>query len=177
MIKKTITSLFCIYIFSGLSVSPAHALEIQTRYATIIYPSQKLLEKMNYKIYLGKLRYYMPKNLTTIEAEFGAKIDVIIEQVQSVLDMTPENLRFRVTILPDVAAVRDSYVAIYGQSVSYVAFYSPSQNTVYMSPDKANLKVIAHELGHVVVENYFQIPPPVKVHEILAQFAERHLIN
>lgn len=177
MTKNTTRSFIFIFIFGMLFIPPAHALEMQSRYATIVYPSARLLKKINYNIYMSKLRYYMPKNLTTTEEEFGAKIDVIIEQVQSVLDMQPDKLRFTLNILPDVTAVRDAYVAIYGKPVNYVAFYSPSRNTVYISPEKASLKVIAHEFGHVVVENYFQVSPPVKVHEILAQFAERHLTN
>ncbi|MDY6823551.1 MAG: hypothetical protein SWH68_07105 [Thermodesulfobacteriota bacterium] len=132
---------------------------------------------MNYNIYMNKLQYYIPGSLTTIEEEFCAKIDVIAEQVQSVLEMRPADLHFTLNILPDAEAVRDTYVAIYGEAVDYVAFYSQSRNAVYISPDKTSLRIIAHEFGHAVVENYFEVAPPVKVHEILAQFAERQLTN
>jgi len=37
--------------------------------------------------------------------------------------------------------------------------------------------VLAHEIGHVVVENYFTISPPQRIHEVLAQFAERHVTD
>ena len=35
--------------------------------------------------------------------------------------------------------------------------------------------VLAHELAHVVVDLYFGVPPPQKIHELLAQFVETHL--
>jgi hypothetical protein len=46
---------------------------------------------------------------------------------------------------------------------------------MYLSIRDVKLRVIAHEIGHVVVDHYFDVPPPVKIHEVLAQFAETHI--
>jgi len=66
-------------------------------------------------------------------------------------------------------------VARYGLTVDYVAFYAPRDKVVYVSVDDADLSVLAHELTHVILDHYFGIAPPVKIHEVLAQFVEEHL--
>ncbi|MCK5098348.1 MAG: hypothetical protein KAR45_09605, partial [Desulfobacteraceae bacterium] len=66
---------------------------------------------------------------------------------------------------------------IYNIDVKYIAFYSPSKNRVFYSADNAYLRVVAHEIGHVVAENYFTISPPQRIHEVMAQFAEKHVTD
>ena len=61
--------------------------------------------------------------------------------------------------------------------VDYIAFYSPKKNTVFYAAAKTKLRVVAHEIGHVVAEHYFAISPPPKIHEVLAQYAESHIMD
>ena len=35
----------------------------------------------------------------------------------------------------------------------------------------------AHEIGHVVAENYFEVSPPQNIHEVIAQYAEQHITD
>lgn len=173
--RKVVCVLFFVFLLLSLRET-AFALELRSRYATIRYPSSEVLRSFNRKLYLGRLRYEMPDQASlSAEAELAHKVDVITRRVQQVLDMAPPRLHYTLEILPSVKAVQAAYQRIYGKKTSFIGFYSPRKNTVYMSVSKAKLRILAHEVGHVVVENYFEISPPVKIHEVLAQFTERHL--
>jgi hypothetical protein len=61
--------------------------------------------------------------------------------------------------------------------VDYISFYSRRDNLVYLSVRDADLHVVAHEFGHVVVEHYFNRAPPVQMHEVMAQYVESHITD
>ncbi|MDY0361399.1 MAG: hypothetical protein RBR08_08095 [Desulforegulaceae bacterium] len=153
------------------------ALDLKTAYSTIVYEDFESINKFNKKLFMGRLRYFMPDKFETTENEVATKVDLLVNRVQSVLEMFPKDLKFSIYVLKNSDEVKKTYLNIYGNQKDFVAFYSPKMNTVYLSPDKLNVNILAHEIGHVVVENFFEISPPVKIHEILAQFSERHLGN
>lgn len=113
----------------------------------------------------------------TIEDEVISKINFIVEKVMSTLDMFPPGLKFSIVIHPNVKEVQRSFREIYHVDVDYIAFYSPSKDRVFYSAKDATLRVVAHEIGHVVAENYFTISPPQKIHEVMAQYAEMHVTD
>ena len=117
------------------------------------------------------------KNVVTIADEVLAKADIIIEKVQIVLDMFPNKYHVRLVLLSnsdDVAAV---YKKRYDKRVDYIAYYSLSEKTIYISADDASLRVLAHEVGHSVVDHFFKVRPPYNIHELMAQFAEKHVTD
>ncbi len=149
---------------------------IRTRYVTITYWDVKALRKFNNKLYMGNLKYLLKgKKSDTIEDEVKNKIDLIVEKVETVLDMYPATLRFNIVIHGSTRGVQESYQRLYNRTVNYIAFYSPGENTVFYSADHSKLRVVTHEIGHVIAENYFAISPPPKIHEVLAQYAEAHI--
>ncbi|HKK99147.1 MAG TPA: hypothetical protein VJ943_02775 [Desulfotignum sp.] len=156
----------------------ALAYEVTSRYATIIYHDQAALKKFNRTLYMGRLSSRMPKQgVDTIEDEVAAKINFIVEKTMAVLDMQPPNLRFSLVIHPGTRQVQQDFKKLYKIDVNYIAFYSPSENRIFFSANNARLRVVAHEIGHVVVQNYFVISPPQHIHEVLAQYAETHITD
>ncbi|MCW7755077.1 hypothetical protein OOT00_13895 [Desulfobotulus sp. H1] len=153
------------------------AYELKTAYANIIYQDMETLERFNRRINLGRLRFHMPQTDGSTMEEVKAKVDLITHRVQSVLDMYPDQMRYNIYLLANQKEVMDTYQTLYRSQRNFTAFYSPQLNTVYISPDRLNITILAHEIGHVVVENFFDISPPERIHEVLAQFAERHLGN
>ncbi|MFH1155472.1 MAG: hypothetical protein V1793_16825 [Pseudomonadota bacterium] len=161
-----------------LFVVPASGFEIKTEYATITYESEDALRVFNNKLYLGKLKYMMKNQKNeTVEDEVISKINLIVEKVETVLSMYPANLHFDITIHPTTDGVQQVFYDAYKKKVDYIAFYSPKRNTVFYSANNATLRVVSHEIGHVVAENYFAISPPPKIHEVLAQYAESHITD
>ncbi|ACN15653.1 hypothetical protein HRM2_25590 [Desulforapulum autotrophicum HRM2] len=161
------------------SITPAidpNIKTIQSRYTTITYSDVKALRKFNNKLYMGNLKYLLKgKKSDTIEDEVKNKIDLIVEKVETVLDMYPATLRFNIVIHGSTRGVQAAYQRIYHRKVNYIAFFSPGEKTVFYSANNAKLRVVTHEIGHVVAENYFAISPPPKIHEVLAQYAEMHI--
>lgn len=150
---------------------------IESRYATIRYSDYDDLREFNSELYMGRLKRKISRDYDTIEGEVAAKITFIVEKVMRVLDMYPRPLKFTIEIFPDEDAVQDEFVRLYRVRVDYIAFYSPRQDKVFYSADNGTLRVVAHEIGHVIVENYFEVSPPQRIHEVLAQFAEKHVTD
>lgn len=150
-----------------------------SRYATIICSDPELLKEFNDKLYLGRnlSRMIKRKNLITVGDEVQAKIDLIVEKVEVVLDMFPEKLQFNLVLLPTSRDVSAVYKKNYGKSVNHIAYYSLTQKTIYISVKDTRLKVLAHEIGHMVADNFFQVRPPYTIHELMAQFAEKHVTD
>jgi len=163
---------------AALISSPVYGDEIKTRYATIVYDNMEVLRKFNRELYLGRLKYQLPSGASeTIEEEVKDKIDLIIEKVQVVLDMFPKSIHFSIVIHLSTNGVQKDFQRIYNKNVDYIAFFSPGENTVFYSADNATLRVVSHEIGHVVAEHYFTVSPPPKIHEVLAQYAETHITD
>jgi len=168
-------------IFSSLIFLPPclYAYELKAHKATIIYDSPDDLEDFNYNIFMGRglSNLLKRRHVVTMEDEVRAKVDILIDKVGSVLDMNPKNLKFTLRLFPDTQGVQDVYMKSYGRKVNYIAFYSLGRKTMYLAVSKVSLRVFAHELGHVVVDNYFKVRPPYKIHEVMAQYAEKHITD
>jgi hypothetical protein len=159
-------------------LSPANGFELETRYATVVYDDTSALRKFNKKLNMGSLSYLLSgKTNETVEDEVRNKIELIVEKVETVMDMFPDKLKFTIVIQKSTEGVKEAYQQIYGADVDYIAFYAPTEDTVFYSAKNASLRVVTHEIGHVVVEKFFEVSPPVKIHEMLAQYAEMHITD
>jgi hypothetical protein len=156
---------------------PCWGYELRSRYATIFYDDPDVLRRFNRELYIGgHLRSQLGcYKADTVEEEVSAKIDVITEKTMTVLDMYPQPLNYTIRILPNPRAVAGVFKDLYNTDVDYIAFYSPQLNRIFYSANNGRLRVICHEIGHVIVENYFKISPPQRIHEVMAQYVEKHI--
>jgi hypothetical protein len=153
------------------------AKEAKSRYVTLRYTSQELLTDFNEEIELGRnLRSFVRKtNVVTVEDEVLAKIDTIVEKAETILEMFPEQLHIKIALLEKSADVARVFKEKYGKNANHIAFYSLSEDTIYISVDDAKLAVLAHEVGHAIIDHYFKVRPPYNVHELMAQFVEKRI--
>jgi acyl transferase domain-containing protein len=150
--------------------------EIETRYATIIYDNDDLPREFNKGVRLRGLSYLTGnRSNLTITDEVKNKVDIISERVQLVLEMYVKTLKYKIVLLASSREVRRVYRAKYGKDVDFISFFSPGEKTIYLSTDDANLRIFAHEVAHAVIDQYFRVSPSVKIHEMLAKYAETHL--
>lgn len=133
--------------------------QLQNRYVTLRYGSKQILHDFNDALILGrKLKYYVNrKNVVTVEEEVLAKLEVIVEKAEVVLDMFPANLHFTIVLLPTRKDVANVFMKKYGKKVNHIAYYSLREKTIYISVANTRLRVIAHEIGHVIVDHYFKV--------------------
>ncbi len=176
MCHRTSMGVFTVLLVSLiLSASVSSGTELKTRYATVVYSSEKYLREFNDEVSLGSLSYLISnREPLTASEEAGNKLDAIVERVEVVLDMFPRGLKFTMVLLPSSRDVQQVYRSKYGRSPDYIAFYSPRDKTLFVSVDDVRVGVLAHELTHVILVNYFGISPPDKTQEVLAQFVETH---
>lgn len=174
-----ISRLFLFIAILLLPIPRSEAATVKSRYATLVFSDTELLHDFNDEIRLGrKLTYYLrKKKIVTVEDEVLAKIDTIIEKAEVVLDMFPDKMHIRVVLLPDADAVNKVYYQMYRREASNIAYYSLSKDTIYISVNDASLRVLAHEVGHAVVDHFFKVRPPYNVHELMAQFTEKHITD
>ncbi len=147
--------------------------KISSRYAKVFYQSDALLRLFNKRIRLGSLSYLLKRRVSeelSLKGQVSEKIDIIVERVETILEMRPKELRFDIIITPDADAVRSLYKKIYHRDVEFLAFYSPLAKAIYVSADDIKSKVLAHEIAHAVIDQYFGVAAPIKIHEILADY-------
>ncbi len=177
--NKTLFSSICLILLCIVSIHPALATEIQSRYVTLRYSGKRMLREFDNKLIMGrKLSAMMRiKNLATVEDEVIAKVSLVVEKTEVVLDMFPGKMHLTLVLLPDADDVAKKYKQTYGARQEDIAYYSLSEKTIYISVEDTNLRVLAHEMGHAVVDRYFKVRPPYIIHELMAQFAEKHITD
>jgi hypothetical protein len=178
MSKKLFLTIFFAFNALAMLSQPLAAHEISSRYATIQYEKEDLLREFNRELLLGSLSHLMRyKKNVTWQDEIKNKVDIIVERVILVLDMHPSEVRFKLVLLPTEEDVQQVYRAKYNRKVDYIAFYAPKDKTVYVSVNDIRIGVFAHELGHLIIDLFYETTTPSKIHEVLAQFVETHLMD
>jgi hypothetical protein len=105
-IPKIVLSGLLVFIFSSVSF----AYELKSRYTTIIYTGDDQIRSFNREISLGSLSYLLKSNPSiTAEDELKNKMDVLIERVETILDMYPKELRFNIALLSSDDEVQDLF--------------------------------------------------------------------
>lgn len=151
--------------------------KITSRYARIFYEDYETLRLFNRRVKLGSLSSILkrrhPEELS-IEKQVSEKIDIIVDRVKAILDMYPKNFSVDIKITPDSNLVQSIYKRRYYRDVEFVAFYSPQERAIYISAEDARSNILAHELAHSIIDQYFGVAAPVKIHEILAQYVDEN---
>ena len=175
---KTFFILAGLILYTVSFAQPAFCELREGRYFTLQYGSKEVLRKFDDQIDLSSsLSRMMRKNTVTVEDEVVAKTEAVVEKAETVLDMLPDNFHFTLVLLPTAEDIARIFYQKYHKNVNYLSYYSLSEKTIYISVDDANLHILAHEIGHAIVDHYFKIRPPYNIHELMAQFTEKHITD
>ncbi len=174
----TVIKIIVAVLFITVSLVSSFGAELQTRYTTVIYEDNKQLKQFNKTLYMGRRgRLLKDGKPLTLTDEVKNKIDLIVEKNEIALEMFPDNLKFRLVLKSTTAEVQDTYKNLYGKRVKFIAFYSPIEDSVFITVRESTLRVLAHEFAHAVINHYFDIAPSRKIHELLARFAENRIMD
>ncbi len=58
---------------------------------------------------------------------------------------------------------------------NFKSFYIHSFESIFTNEQDFIDSVIAHELGHAVIDHYFAVPPPSQMAELMATYVDSHL--
>jgi len=109
------------------------------------------------------------------EERLANKIDIIARKAKKILDMYPSGLHINIRIYANEEKLWDTYEDVFKERKEYRAFYIHKFNTIYISYGNVSESILAHEIGHSIIDNYFDIIPPDKVRELLACYVDVHL--
>lgn len=173
--RDAIYKMIWILLLIGALSSVSYGQEIRTHYASVIYQDESQVTRFN-EISLSSFPPSIRAGqIVTSHDELGDKLDRVVQRVETILNIFPFNLKFRVVLLPTARDVQAVYRTKYGMSAEYVAFYSPEDKTAFISVDDVNLNILAHELTHVVLDHYFLQPPPAVIQELVARYVDFHI--
>jgi hypothetical protein len=111
----------------------------------------------------------------SVEQRIVARLETILLRVEEILAMYPASMELKIKILSDRRELSREYLALFGTAQNYKSFYIHSLRTIYASMQDISDSVIAHEMAHAVIDNYFLVIPPEKTAELLATYVDSHL--
>jgi hypothetical protein len=84
--------------------------------------------------------------------------------------------RGTIKVVRDQKDLADIYLRLYGtERRSERGFYIQELNTLYVTQQDFTKEIVGHEIGHAIIGNFFVVPAPTKVQEVLAGYIEYQL--
>jgi len=160
---------------------------LETRYTIIRYQSFEDLKKFDGKVdyspgQWGLKRLFSSPDSNNTADNIGRKVDALYERVQEILGMRKQTKKIFINIYPDKNLLLVAYKKIYDKSFSaYNTFAEPRAwylyelNTIYINVNDLREGMLAHEMGHAIIDHYLSVRPPRATAEILARYVDSHL--
>lgn len=99
----------------------------------------------------------------------------LVYRVKQILGIYPHSLRFNLHIYKTHHELTDAFRKLGLTGDSPVAFYSHKYRTIYISVEKLDDLILAHEIAHAVINSYFTPTPSSQLQEIFAHYVEKNL--
>lgn len=157
-------------VYGGVS-----AATLESRYFDVTFKSGVEKSDVLRKIRLKAYRHLDAMSMSDsggVEEMLKDTLDEIYLEVQDVLDIRLESLRIKLVIVADMDALDGVIESYYGRTAHVPSFYFFERNTLYIAASELNAGMLAHEIAHAIISNYFPVPPPTKIQEILSGYAE-----
>jgi hypothetical protein len=170
-------------ILFGVSRPPEAFAEehvFHSKLVTIHYNDNHLLKEFEKKIRPGALtrtlnKVFLGESGISKDASLGELVDTLFKRVQQILDMPIPARRVHIRIFKNQEEISQAYASITGKPTKAPAFYWQKTNTIYLHTRKLSIGILAHEMGHAVLDHYFVIKPPAKIAEMLTQYVDKEI--
>ena len=165
-----------VLLTSALASTAVNGQEIETHYATLVYDNVEYLRQFNNRVLSQDMSCRISHHVDVEEAdEARCRLDATVDRVEAILNIFPRSLHFTLVLLPSGRDVQNVYTWKYGKGPDYIGFYSPVDNTVYISANDVRIGVLAHELTHVILDKYFHRALPATIQEVIAHYVESQI--
>ncbi|MFC1808316.1 hypothetical protein ACFL0T_08160 [Candidatus Omnitrophota bacterium] len=130
------------------------------------------------------INLYVPPSITGIvkksvvlseESSLPSQLDMLYLAVAELMDIRLKNFKCDIKICSDAARLSAVAKKLYGRHVRTGGFYVAEIDTLYVDAQNVNINVLGHELSHAIQCEYFVVPPPEKIQEILSGYVEYQL--
>lgn len=167
------------WAFAGEDVAWQHLL---TRYTIIRYQSKTDLLKFDRSIDWSPGQWGIKSLFASTSPKVRTqklieKIDALYKRVQEILDMRKRAKKAIIQIYPNREQLRKAhiqYVKVEGHSRAWYLFKS---RTIYLNVRDLHEGILAHEMGHHIIDHYFGVRPPAASAEILCRYVDKHLFD
>jgi hypothetical protein len=102
-------------------------------------------------------------------------IDGLYLEVSDIIDIHIYSFKGIIRFLPDKPSLVTLLKKQYNLDFSERSIYYFEKNTIFISHADLTLGMLGHEMAHAIISNFFVVPPPPKVQEILAGYVEYSL--
>jgi hypothetical protein len=175
--SSLLTVFMVVLQFMAAGQSRADDLVFQSQCCTIHYSQASQLESFAGKIRAGAVnrtlnQVVLGKGGSSGQAGLGEAVDALFKRVQLILDMPMPKLRVEIQIHRDEKEVARVFTQITGESSNAPSFYWKRTNTIHTQPESLTVGMLAHEMGHCIIDHYFAILPPTKIAEMLCQYVD-----
>ena len=120
-------------------------------------------------------RMLLSNRSLSMEERLKARIEIILLRVKDILGMDPKDFHIKIRIFKTRQEMNDAYAEMFNDSRNFKSFYMHYFRSIYTSEQEFLDSVVAHELGHAVIDHYFAVPPPSKMAELMAIYVDAHL--
>lgn len=118
-----------------------------------------------------------PTTFDSLQQTLARKIDALFLRAQTILDMRRRMKRVHIRIYPDKAALAATYRRLFRAPCDLRAWYLFETRTIYLNLQDVHEGILAHELGHHIIDHFFEVRPPSATAEILARYIDAHLFH
>ena len=102
------------------------------------------------------------------------------ERVQLVLDLPVSRMKIQIKLHDDLKELSQAYANRSGKESKHykaVALYEPSTKTIHLQTDNLRIEILAHEMAHAVIDQYFWIQMPQGMGEVLSQRVQEKIVK
>jgi hypothetical protein len=102
-------------------------------------------------------------------------IDGLFQEVSDIIDIHLLSFKGAIHFVPDRQSLASLIKQEFGQDFKEVSGYYFERNTIYISLADLDPVVLGREIAHAIISNYFLVPPPPRIREILSNYIEESL--
>jgi len=146
-------------------------------FTTNVYAEQKMMKGKKILIQYNNIRDLITfsKNMNIGMEILPIMIDDMVNITQGILGMYKLPSAIKIRIYPNKFGVNAAWKRINKKKKSPIAFYYHKARTIHLSCQSIRVGVLAHEMTHSVIRDYFRKKIPKKTTEILAKYVERKM--
>ncbi len=172
--------IFFSVLFNSIPGICQHDYIYQTNLITIYYNDRSVLLRFKERIKPDAMALAIDNILLGEELnpdeELKRYVDKLFQKVQLILDMPRPKLKIKMRLFSeydDLMKVYNKYTK--GKGASPPAFFMESENTIFINVRAVTRGILAHEMAHAVISDYFIIDPPSNVAEILCRYVDKKI--
>lgn len=177
---KTFIYIISLVLIFSVKLSFAEEINYPTKYTNIKFSQKELIGSLEKAVAPSKSNYLINSIISGSSENEGNSnnlknhIDSLFERVQLILDMPAPKFKINIILYntqEQLSQTYQNFAAVKDDKI--YAFYWHETKTIYLQKNRLAIGVIAHEIGHSIIDHFFIIRPPTKVSELLCQYVDK----